>query len=444
MRLPPPSTTLYAVLMLGQSRACGSDGFAANVVGALPREYLRPSSPAHSYMPKCATGTVPSGESDERCGSNRQNPSATLADQQLQSAWITGLTPRRAEQYTTSVSAMSPGLPYADAMLTNKRALGGRPRTRVATYAIGGVRADMWEDPPGTALANLNVPFDDMVTGETRFAAIAAKYGWRTEVPVVFWLQDEADYNITGYRATFLGVQAAINAELRSIHGQGYDPLWISDQSSAFEDADSRYPVTDKVTMHKARDLLLIGPNYREYAAGFATDFIHNRAEGYIRIADLAEDIRRRVQDLGQTTYDPCVYSTSATRASGSADFYVNYHLSTSGTTLVLDDSAITDPGDYGFQVFANGAELTISSVTINSATQVKITVSAVPSNVSNEVRYANVGFTTAFGTTNPDGYVQTEMARGCLRDDSVRTTSDGTQARAPALHEPSISVTVT
>jgi hypothetical protein len=443
MRLPPLNIVHERALALGQSLAARSHGWHLNTTFLFEPRFLRPSVPAHAYMPKCATGTVPSGESDESMGSNRQNVSVVLADQQIQAGWITGYTPRKAENHTTTVSGMSPGLGFIDAMLAYRRAQGANSRISWANYAIGGARADMFEDPPGTALTNLNVPYDEVVVGETKAKALADAQAWPTKLKWMLWRQGEADINIAGYQATVEGLITLYNTELKSIWGQEEDPIWIGAQFSTFENVDGRTPITDYKALHIARQIILTGPDYWENVeGGYWLDYQHMNAEGYTRWGDLAAYTATRLRD--DPNYDPCLYVTNVTRASGSADFYVTFHLSDDATTLVIDDVGVTDPGSRGIQLFANGVALTINTVTVHTANTLKVTVSAVPSDLTNTYRYANIGYTTAFGTTNPDGYVGTEMPRGCIRDDSERVTSDGTTVYAWALHEPTIPVTVT
>lgn len=77
---------------------------------------------------------------------------------------------------------------------------------------------------------------------------------------------------------------------------------------------------------------------------------------------------------------------------------------------LVLDTAAVSDPGQYGFEVFSSsGEKLPISSVSVEGA-RVRIVMAAVPSGpvdvgyaIGSELTGANAGRTTG--------------ARGCLRD---------------------------
>lgn len=438
---------MHGTIGLGQSLGMGSNGWDLNIIGRFAPRFQRPPVPAHAYMPKADIGAVPSGKSDIRSGSNRLNPSAALLEQQILAVEIIGFTPIRAEQFTTSTAGQSCMEGMGHAMLSNLRAReGGNARVFAATYAIGGAQAGMFLASPNPTLANGNIPFDDVMTGVQAAFDHAAEQGWLFQVDVVVWRQGEANINAPpDYQALVLSVQGPINTAIRAITGQTFDPLWVSGQFSTFEDADLRYSCHGHKTLHIARQVICTGPDYWEdIFSGYADDNQHMSANGYTRFGDLAEDIRHRINDLGETTYDPCVYPVTLTRASGSADFYVTFHLHPDATTLVLDDVLIDDPnGFYGLEAWANGSMLTIDSVTVHSADTLKITVDAVPSDTTNLIKYADVGFTSAFGTTNPDGYVQAERARGCIRDDSERTTSDGSVINAWCLHF-SEAVTVT
>ena len=153
MRLSRSRKVLRGYIALGQSLGMGSNGWYNDVLFRFAAIFQRPTNPPHAFMPLCDTALVPSGESDERTGSNRANPSAALAEQQIVTAWIKGFTPYRAEAYTTSTQGQSIMGGVCHSMLTYWRTvIGVLTRIRVCTYAIGGAQAGMWEDPPNPAL----------------------------------------------------------------------------------------------------------------------------------------------------------------------------------------------------------------------------------------------------------------------------------------------------
>ena len=82
------------------------------------------------------------------------------------------------------------------------------------------------------------------------------------------------------------------------------------------------------------------------------------------------------------------------------------------GLQLVLDTVAVTDPGNYGFQLYDDvGSPMTINSVALVGSNQVLITASTtIPAGAT--VYYASLN-----GTTGKSG--PTEGPRGCLRDNA-------------------------
>ncbi|NNN82143.1 sialate O-acetylesterase [Vibrio sp. 11-4(1)] len=85
---------------------------------------------------------------------------------------------------------------------------------------------------------------------------------------------------------------------------------------------------------------------------------------------------------------------------------------------LVIDTTLITDPGDYGFEVWEGDNQLTIKSVSVVSGTQVKLVLNEIPSSIV-QVRYA-MGVEGQGGgpTTGPRGNIRDS-------DDTVAVFND-------------------
>jgi len=93
---------------------------------------------------------------------------------------------------------------------------------------------------------------------------------------------------------------------------------------------------------------------------------------------------------------------------------------------LVLDNVAITDPGDCGYEVqrMDTGANIGILSVTVSRGRFVKIvTDSDIPA-VELRVKYAWIGGVVDDGDADVFGSYagRTTGQRGCLRDSTTRT----------------------
>lgn len=85
---------------------------------------------------------------------------------------------------------------------------------------------------------------------------------------------------------------------------------------------------------------------------------------------------------------------------------------------LVLDTTNVTDPGNYGFEVFDDGGPLAIASVAVTAPDTVTITLSGEPTGTNRRIRHAWTGV-----PGNVSG--PREGARGNLRD------SDATPSRS-------------
>ena len=85
---------------------------------------------------------------------------------------------------------------------------------------------------------------------------------------------------------------------------------------------------------------------------------------------------------------------------------------------LVLDDTSVDDPGNYGFEVIRadTGASLTLNAVLVAGRRQVRLRLSADAPATDLHVRYAWSG-----GATSVDAG-RTTGSRGCLRDSGTDT----------------------
>jgi hypothetical protein len=95
----------------------------------------------------------------------------------------------------------------------------------------------------------------------------------------------------------------------------------------------------------------------------------------------------------------------------------VTVRFSVPSPPLVLDDEAVSNPGDFGFEVADGNARLRIVDVEVTGPDLVRITLSAAPTSENRRLRYAFRGRAGA-----PAG--PTSGPRGNLRD------SDATPSR--------------
>jgi hypothetical protein len=108
---------------------------------------------------------------------------------------------------------------------------------------------------------------------------------------------------------------------------------------------------------------------------------------------------------------------------------------------LVLDTSAVTDPGGYGFKLYRTdtGAELSIASVSVVNRTSVKIVATADLPAVPVRITYAQHG--GALDDGDPDSFGsdagRATGNRGCLRDSTTETFTIGAQVKSLAHWAP-------
>lgn len=416
---------VFGIVGFGQSLSVGSNGFAGNVIHQLSARYRRPGVPDHCYMPKVNASLVPSGESDVRCGTNRQNPSQPIEEQALQASWVTGFTPTRAQQFTTSTHAQTIMESVGSRTLEYLRAsIGARARVHVCTLGVGGVQIKFLRKAPVETQANGHIPYDDIITAVTQNVFYARKQGWNYKVRTGILRHGEANGNIPGYAAELSALISELNADIMAITGQTEEPVWVGGMYSSFRDT-SWNSIRGLLEAHEAGYFRLTTPDYWQAGiGGFALDNQHHSGEGYTWDGEIDASVIDRIVIQGDTSYDPIVRPILVSRSG--ADITITFNVPV-GALALATPTNVTDPGNYGFTYTDDSSPPAVSSVNLLGSNQVVVSLASTPTGANKKIRYAWGGYTTAFGATNPDGYVASEMARGCLRDSATRTAYDGT-----------------
>lgn len=248
----------------------------------------------------------------------------------------------------------------------------------------------------------------DMVAHLQTLAATSADV---VAIMLVHGEQDDIDGNTT-YDADILDLYTDYNADLPAITGQGGAiPLFLCQMSSWTKvgDATAITPYLQLAAAVDNANIHLVTPKYHlPYIDGR-----HLTPAGYRQLGEhYAVAMYEQIWGGG---WD-CLRPTAITRSAAviTATFNVP-----SGGTLVLDNTNVTDPGDYGFEYSDNGDgnSVSIDNVALNDTDKVDITLTGTPTGTGQRLRYAYTG--------TPDNDAGPETgARGCLRDDDTRFTS--------------------
>ena len=153
-----------------------------------------------------------------------------------------------------------------------------------------------------------------------------------------------------------------------------------------------------------------------DYIIPIGTDGTHPTANGYDEMGDrIGIAIREAMLGSG---WSPLRISG----ATGAGTNTVVVSFAGADGDIVLDTSVISDPGGYGFEIFDDGGEVTVSSATvINNGTQVQLNLAATLG-ANPRLDYALSGPAGAQASF-------TSGVRGCVRDSRPGTISNSTPA---------------
>lgn len=216
------------------------------------------------------------------------------------------------------------------------------------------------------------------------------------------------------YEAGVAELQDDLETDILAMTGQaGVLPLFTTQIANWtwYDDATSVIPQAQWNASKDNADVHLVAPHY---FLPHDVNGLHLTHISYRRLGEyFAKAIWTVVTDEG--TWTPLQPAT-CTRTGA----VITLTFDIPGTALVLDDTNVDDPGNYGFEYADNGDgnSVSISSVALaESDTEVDITLSDTPTGTGQVVRYAWTGTPGADGgpTTGP---------RGCLRDDDASFTS--------------------
>lgn len=161
--------------------------------------------------------------------------------------------------------------------------------------------------------------------------------------------------------------------------------------------------------------LILIGPKYQ----WTTTDGVHLNSSSSRALGAMAAKV------IAQgPTWEPLWPSREDPITRDGAVITIPMHVPV--PPLVIDDTSVTDPGDYGFEYDDDGTPPAISSVAVDG-TNIIITLESTPSGANKKIRYAlaTTSNTWAGPTTGP---------RGCVRD-SDSAEWEGTHLYNRAVH---------
>lgn len=196
-------------------------------------------------------------------------------------------------------------------------------------------------------------------------------------------------------------------------------PLYVSQMSSCTfyttTSLDTCVAPMQQYTCAKNNpDILLVGPKY------------HLTHPDGVHLTNATS--RRHGEEIGKAMAHGPTWTglrPSAVSANGAA-ISITFHVPV--PPLVLDTSAVSDPGNYGFTYTDAGTPPAISSVELAGDDTVVVTLASTPTGENRRIRYAYTG--TSGASAGP-----TTGMRGNLRDSDTTTCGSGTMLRNWSVH---------
>ena len=372
---------LRAVYAYGQSLSVGVPGSAITAATTTPLNRgtcLMPKGADNSTSPRIILNPV------------SNNPDQRRAQATYDDVGLGGLVDLREGTSTKC------GETYLSRLASQLQASDGyanRHPLVFATAGVGGSTYD-WLDPMATPWANLRI----MAHMHKR---IANDLGLRFEIAALIWTHGHS--NATASESVYSGymgeIQAALNALAVDL-GQSDQPLFVTSgtATSKFGTMRSEVPIAQLNFTRLDDDRLFAFP---EYQIEIGNDGTHPTVAGYQKMGDLYGMAIR--EKLFGTWND-----FLASGATGAGTSTVTVALTGADGVVAIDTSVVSDPGNYGFKVYDDGGEKTISAVSLTGS-NVNLSLTT-PLGSNPRVDYALTGAANA-----PGG--PTSGPRGCVRD---------------------------
>ncbi|MBX3226567.1 MAG: SGNH/GDSL hydrolase family protein [Labilithrix sp.] len=231
-------------------------------------------------------------------------------------------------------------------------------------------------------------------------------------VTVVHGESDDHDHN-PDYQADIRHWQADYEADIRAVTGQSEPIPLLHSQLSSFVKTNltSRIPIAQLAEhVESGGKTVLVGPKYQ---LSYAVDGVHLTNDGYRRMGEEYAKAYRKIVLEGQR-WEPL--RPSAVTRSGNV---ITVKFVVPVPPLVLDESAVKNPGAFGFEIAQDGPPApAIQSVRVTGPDTVELTLASEPTGGNRRLRYAYTASALGVSAGPVTG------PRGNLRD------SDPTQSR--------------
>jgi hypothetical protein len=270
-------------------------------------------------------------------------------------------------------------------------------------------------------------PYSGLKKGTSAFAAgmaqakagfdLARAQGKSYVVRAVTTVHGESDHSEGNarYQQDLLEWQSDYEAGVKAITGQGEPIPMLQTQISSwtrFESTTSAIPQAQLAAhVGSGGKVVLVGPKYH---LPYVADGVHLTNEGYRHMGEDHAKVYRRVVLEGRA-WEPL-----RPLAIMRAGVVVTVKFAVPEPPLVLDETLVTNPGAFGFEISqADRRPPSITNVAVSGPDTITITLSAEPEGSDRRLRYA---FSAPLGAAAGP----TTGARGNLRDSDATVSRHG------------------
>ncbi|PHP19512.1 hypothetical protein CG471_11675 [Sphingobium sp. IP1] len=286
----------------------------------------------------------------------------------------------------------------------------------MATFAIGG--ASLSQQMPGSAM------YKNVIRAVERAKALCDMAGIVLEVPAVLWNQGEADRNgnTETYRTNWRALQAALTTDINAITGGVGEVVIVFDQNASWTQSRATGDLPAAQLAEAIANPTKFQVVMPQYILSYRTDGIHTDNVSIRKRGEYEGRALGKIRAAQQAATPLTAITGGALIVTGVVAEGAALTISTSAASqLVIDTTAVADPGQYGPRVFdASGNEITLSAIAISGSSQIAATLaSPLTAGVSYWLGVADKGAVGAKAgpTTGP---------RSCFRDSSTDVGSDG------------------
>ena len=254
-----------------------------------------------------------------------------------------------------------------------------------------------------------------------KIAALAFSGGYGVSILPLVYCQGEADTNPgmdpeAWYHSIEAGIRLPLEAYAQEAFGYPVKVVVLMTQVASHE----YYGITEPVIAEQVLVMCQNDPHYVFAGAMYQYQYGDGGGVGS-HLADEVEVkwagamVGRKAQSVARGV-EPGFLNPLRAWLQGARDILIEYDVPVE--PLVLDDTSVDDPGNYGFEVIRadTGASLTLNAVLVAGRRQVRLRLSADAPATDLHVRYAWSG-----GATSVDAG-RTTGSRGCLRDSGTDT----------------------